>query len=203
MALDPRPGERVMGMSLVLSRGRTLFIADTNVTEFPSAEAMADMACEAAAAARRFGVEPRVALLSYSTFGNPAGERSEKIQEAVRLLDARHPDFEYEGEMNADVALDPDHTRLYPFSRLTGPANVLIMPAIHSASISTKLLRAAGGATVLGPMLVGLEKPVQIARLGAGVSDILTLAALAAHDLSANPEFCRPAGSHEHAPPIG
>jgi malate dehydrogenase (oxaloacetate-decarboxylating)(NADP+) len=143
------------------------------------------MACEAAAAARRFGVEPRVALLSYSTFGNPAGERSEKIQEAVRLLDARNPDFEYEGEMNADVALDPDHTRLYPFSRLTGPANVLIMPAIHSASISTKLLRAAGGATVLGPMLVGLEKPVQIARLGAGVADILTLAALAAHDLSA------------------
>ncbi|WP_439632608.1 NADP-dependent malic enzyme [Glycocaulis sp.] len=185
MALDPKPGERVMGMSLVLSRGRTLFIADTNVTEFPSAQAMADMACEAASAARRFGVEPRVALLSYSTFGNPAGERSEKIQEAVRLLDARNPDFEYEGEMNADVALDPDHTRLYPFSRLTGPANVLIMPAIHSASISTKLLRAAGGATVLGPMLVGLEKPVQIARLGAGVADILTLAALAAHDLSA------------------
>ena len=184
LVLDPKPGERVMGMSVVLSQGRTLFIADTNVTEFPDAEAMADMACEAAAAARRFGVEPRVALLSYSTFGNPAGDRAEKIIEAVRLLDARAVDFEYEGEMNADVALDPDHVRLFPFSRLTGPANVLIMPAIHSASISTKLLRAAGGATVLGPMLVGLEKPVQIARLGAGVSDILTLAALAAHDLS-------------------
>jgi len=93
-------------------------------------------------------------------------------------------DFEYEGEMNADVALDPDHRRLYPFSRLSGPANVLVMPAIHSASIATKLMRAAGGATVLGPMLVGLEKPVQIARLGASVNDILTLAALAAHDLS-------------------
>ena len=184
LVLDPKPGERVMGMSLVLSRGRTLFIADTNVTEFPTAEAMADMACEAAEAARRFGVEPRVALLSYSTFGNPAGDRAEKIIEAVKLLDTRGVDFEYEGEMNADVALDPDHVRLYPFSRLTGPANVLIMPAIHSASISTKLLRAAGGATVLGPMLVGLSKPVQIARLGAGVSDILTLAALAAHDLS-------------------
>ena len=188
LALDPAPGERVMGMSLVLSRGRTLFIADTNVTEFPPAEALADMACQAAAAARRFGVEPRVALLSYSTFGNPAGDRAEKIQEAVRLLDARQPDFEYEGEMNADVALDPDHRRIYPFSRLSGPANVLIMPAIHAASISTKLMRAAGGATVLGPMLLGLSRPVQIARLGAGVSDIMTLAALAAHDLSAEAE---------------
>ena len=183
LVLDNAPGERVMGMSLVLSRGRTLFIADTNVTEFPSPEALADMACETAAAARRFGSEPRVAFLSYSTFGNPAGDRADAIQEAVKALDERETDFEYEGEMNADVALDPDHRRLYPFSRLSGPANVLIMPAIHSASIATKLMGAAGGATVLGPMLLGIEKPVQIARLGAGVSDILTLAALAAHDL--------------------
>ena len=188
LALDPARGERVMGMSLVLSQGRMLFIADTNVTEFPSEDALADMACEAAAAARRFGVDPRVALLSYSTFGNPSGERSDKIQAAVRILDGRDVDFEYEGEMSADVALDPDHQRLYPFSRLSGPANVLIMPAIHSASISTKLMRAAGGATVLGPMLLGLEKPVQIARLGAGVADIMNLAAIAAHDLSAEAE---------------
>ena len=187
LVLDPAVGERVMGMSLVLSRGRTLFIADTNVTEFPSPAALADMACETAAAARRFGAEPRVAFLSYSTFGNPAGDRADAIQEAVAALDQRETDFEYEGEMNADVALDPDHRRLYPFSRLSGPANVLIMPAIHSASIATKLMGAAGGATVLGPMLLGLEKPVQIARLGAGVSDILTLAALAAHDLSEEP----------------
>jgi len=184
LALDPKPNERVMGMSLVLSQGHTLFIADTNVTEFPSPAALADMACETAAAARRFGVDPRVAFLSYSTFGNPSGDRADAIQEAVAALDGRDTDFEYEGEMNADVALDPDHRRLYPFSRLSGPANVLIMPAIHSASIATKLMGAAGGATVLGPMLLGLEKPVQIARLGAGVSDILTLAALAAHDLS-------------------
>ncbi|MGX6648866.1 NADP-dependent malic enzyme [Maricaulaceae bacterium MS644] len=184
LALDPKPNERVMGMSLVLSQGHTLFIADTNVTEFPSPIALADMACETAAAARRFGVDPRVAFLSYSTFGNPSGDRADAIQEAVAALDARETDFEYEGEMNADVALDPDHRRLYPFSRLSGPANVLIMPAIHSASIATKLMGAAGGATVLGPMLLGLEKPVQIARLGAGVADILTLAALAAHDLS-------------------
>ncbi|WP_439636126.1 NADP-dependent malic enzyme [Oceanicaulis sp.] len=184
LVLDTAENERVMGMSLVLSRGRTLFIADTNVTEFPSPEALADIAVETAAAAKRFGVTPRVAFLSYSTFGNPSGDRADAIQKAVSYLDARSVDFEYEGEMNADVALDPDHRRLYPFSRLTGPANVLVMPAIHSASIATKLMRAAGGATVLGPMLVGLEKPVQIARLGASVNDILTLAALAAHDLS-------------------
>lgn len=186
LVLDPAEGERVMGMSLVLSRGRTLFIADTNVTEFPKPDALADMAVETAAAARRFGVEPRVAFLSYSTFGNPAGERADAIQSAVAALDKREVDFEYEGEMNADVALDADHRRIYPFSRLTGPANVLIMPAIHSASIATKLLGAAGGATVLGPMLLGLEKPVQIARLGASVSEILNLAVMAAHDLSVN-----------------
>ncbi|WP_440958362.1 NADP-dependent malic enzyme [Oceanicaulis sp. LC35] len=184
LVLDTAENERVMGMSLVLSRGRTLFISDTNVTEFPSPEALADIAVETAAAAKRFGVTPRVAFLSYSTFGNPAGDRADAIQKAVSYLDERGVDFEYEGEMNADVALDPDHRRLYPFSRLSGPANVLVMPAIHSASIATKLMRAAGGATVLGPMLVGLEKPVQIARLGASVNDILTLAALAAHDLS-------------------
>ncbi|WP_273144286.1 NADP-dependent malic enzyme [Oceanicaulis alexandrii] len=184
LVLDTAENERVMGMSLVLSRGRTLFISDTNVTEFPSPEALADIAVETAAAAKRFGVTPRVAFLSYSTFGNPSGDRADAIQKAVSYLDERGVDFEYEGEMNADVALDPDHRRLYPFSRLTGPANVLVMPAIHSASIATKMMRAAGGATVLGPMLVGLEKPVQIARLGASVNDILTLAALAAHDLS-------------------
>ena len=184
LVLDPAEGERVMGMSLVLSRGRTLFIADTNVTEFPKPDALADMAVETAAAARRFGVEPKVAFLSYSTFGNPAGERADAIQSAVAALDKRDVDFEYEGEMNADVALDADHRCIYPFSRLTGPANVLIMPAIHSASIATKLLGAAGGATVLGPMLLGLEKPVQIARLGASVSEILNLAVMAAHDLS-------------------
>jgi malate dehydrogenase (oxaloacetate-decarboxylating)(NADP+) len=130
------------------------------------------------------GFDPRVAFLSYSTFGNPAGQRSEKIQTAVRLLDMRGVDFEYEGEMAADVALDPGHRVLYPFSRLTKPANVLIMPAFHSASIATKLLRAGGGATVLGPMLLGTEKPAQIARLGATVSEIVTLAALAAYDFS-------------------
>ena len=182
LVLDPAPGQRVMGMSIALAKGRTLFIADTNISEFPDSEALADIATETAAAAKGFGFTPRVAFLSYSTFGNPQGQRSDKLQEAVRLLDERGVDFEYEGEMNVDVALDPSHRFLYPFSRLQGPANVLVMPAIHAASIATKLLRVAGGATVIGPMLVGVEKPVQIARLGASVSEITTLAALAAYD---------------------
>ena len=182
LVLDPAPGQRVMGMSIALAKGRTLFIADTNIAEFPDSEALADIAVETAATAKGFGFTPRVAFLSYSTFGNPQGSRSDKLQEAVRLLDERGVDFEYEGEMNVDVALDPSHRFLYPFSRLKGPANVLVMPAIHAASIATKLLRVAGGATVIGPMLVGVEKPVQIARLGASVSEITTLAALAAYD---------------------
>jgi malate dehydrogenase (oxaloacetate-decarboxylating)(NADP+) len=182
LVLDPREGERILGMSIALANNQTLFIADTNVNEFPDSETLADIAIETAAAAKGFGYTPRVAFLSYSNFGNPRGKRSEKLIRAVELLDQRGVDFQYEGEMNVDVALDPAHKSLYPFSRLKGPANVLIMPAIHSASIATKLLRASGGATVLGPMLLGFEKPVQIARLGASVSDITTLAALAAYD---------------------
>ena len=180
--LDPAEGQRVMGMSIALAKNRTLFIADTNIAEFPDEYALADIAIETAATAKGFGFTPRVAFLSYSTFGNPSGDRSDKLRRAVEILDERGVDFEYEGEMNVDVALDPSHRFLYPFSRLKGPANVLVMPAIHSASIATKLLRVAGGATVIGPMLVGVEKPVQIARLGASVSEITTLAALAAYD---------------------
>ena len=186
LVLDPAEGQRVMGMSIALAKERTLFIADTNVTEFPDSDALADIATEAAGAAEAFGFTPRVAFLSYSTFGNPAGQRSEKLQRAVEILDERGVEFEYEGEMNVDVALDKSHRFLYPFSRLKGPANVLVMPAIHSASIATKLLRAGGGATVLGPMLLGFERPVQIARLGASVSEITHLATLAAYDPDAH-----------------
>ncbi|MBO6795708.1 NADP-dependent malic enzyme [Maricaulis sp.] len=186
LVLDPAEGQRVMGMSIALAKERTLFIADTNVTEFPDSEALADIATEAAEAAQGFGFTPRVAFLSYSTFGNPAGQRSEKLQRAVEILDERGVEFEYEGEMSVDVALDKSHRFLYPFSRLKGPANVLVMPAIHSASIATKLLRAGGGATVLGPMLLGFERPVQIARLGASVSEITHLATLAAYDPDAH-----------------
>jgi malate dehydrogenase (oxaloacetate-decarboxylating)(NADP+) len=173
-----------MGMSIVLSRGRTIFIADTSVAEFPEPHELAQIAVQAATAARRFGVTPRVAFVSHSTFGNPRGERADRVREAVSILDRREEiDFEYEGEMNPDVALNAGAQGLYPFSRLTAPANVLVMPAIHSASISTNLLATLGGATVIGPLLLGLEAPVQIAPLGATVSDIVTCATMAAFDV--------------------
>ena len=180
LVLDHRQDERTMGVSVVVNKNRTLFIADTNITELPEAEDLADIAETTAHFAAQFGFDPRVAFLSYSTFGNPVGERMQKVRQAVRILDEREVDFEYEGDIAADVALDPMHTLTYPFSRLTGAANVLVMPAIHSASISTKLLGAVGDATVLGPFLTGLEKPVQICPLGATASEITQMATLAA-----------------------
>ena len=180
-AVDPARGERAMGISVVLAKGRTLFISDTAVCEFPNAEQLAQITMQSAAVVRTLGATPRVALVSASTFGNPQMERSEKIRDAISLLDRREEtDFEYEGEMNVDVALNPDMRELYPFSRLSEPANVLVMPAIHSASISTSLLSTAGDATVIGPVLTGLSKPIQIAPLGSTVSDIVTYATLAA-----------------------
>ena len=184
LVLDALPNKALIGMSMVINRGRTVFIADTSVTELPQGEDLANIALEAAAAVRAMGFTPRVAFLSYSTFGNPMGERGEKVREAVSILDEMADiDFEYEGDMNADIALNPGHSLLYPFSRLTGPANVLVMPAIHAASISTKLLESMSRATVIGPMLLGLEKPVQIASLGATVGDIVNLATIAAYDV--------------------
>ena len=180
LVLDHRPDERTMGVSVVVNRGKTLFIADTNITELPDAMDLANIAESTANFTREFGFEPRVAFLSYSTFGNPVGERMHKVREAVEILDERGVDFEYEGDIAADVALDPLHMLTYPFSRLTDAANVLVMPAIHSASISTKLLDTVGGATVLGPFLTGLEKPVQICKLGATASEIVQMATLAA-----------------------
>jgi malate dehydrogenase (oxaloacetate-decarboxylating)(NADP+) len=184
LVLDPLPGQAVIGMSMVINRGRTVFIADTSVTELPQGEDLANIAIESARSVRSLGFSPRVAFLSYSTFGNPMGERGEKVRDAVAILDSMNNiDFEYEGDMSADVALNPSHKLLYPFSRLTGPANVLVMPAIHAASISTKLLESMSRATVIGPMLLGLEKPVQIASLGATVGDIVNLATIAAFDV--------------------
>jgi malate dehydrogenase (oxaloacetate-decarboxylating)(NADP+) len=180
LVLAHRSEERTMGVSVVVNRGKTLFISDTNITELPNAMDLANIAQSTANFARQFGFEPRVAFLSYSTFGNPVGERMHKVRDAVKILDDRDVDFEYEGDIAADVALDPMHMLTYPFSRLTDAANVLIMPAIHSASISTKLLDTVGGATVLGPFLTGLEKPVQICSLGATASDIVQMATLAA-----------------------
>ena len=182
--IDPKPGHRVIGVSLVLARGRTVLVADTAVTEMPDAADIADIAVEAARVARALGYEPRLALLAFSTFGHPAGERSQRVLEAVQLLDQRRVDFEYDGEMAADVALNMELREAYPFCRLSGSANVLIMPAFHSASISTKLLRELGGATVIGPMLVGLDRSVQIVPLSANDAQLVNMAALAAYNVS-------------------
>ena len=134
--------------------------------------------------ARRLGYEPRLAMLAFSTFGHPQGERSARVIEAVKILDGKRVDFEYEGDMAADVALNPELAAAYPFNRLSGPANVLVMPAFHSASISTKMLQELGGATVIGPLLVGLDRPVQILQLGAKDNQIVNMAALAAYNVS-------------------
>ena len=180
--IDPSPDGRVIGMSVLLAKGRTLFIADTNITEMPDADELVEIACEAARAVKTLGYQPRIAFLSYSTFGNPMGQRSEKVREAVAMLDDMDVDFEYEGELPPDLALDTAKWANYPFMRLSGPANVLIMPAIHSAAISTLLVQELGGATVIGPILLGLQKSVQITPLGASVSKILQMATLAAYE---------------------
>jgi malate dehydrogenase (oxaloacetate-decarboxylating)(NADP+) len=179
--IDAQPGKRVFGLAIVIARGRTVFVADTTVHEQPTAVELADIAAQGAEFARRLGHEPRVAMLSYSNFGNPMWNTAQRIRDAVQLMDARVTDFEYDGEMSAEVALDPAMQKLYPFTRLSGPANVLIMPALHSANISAKLLQELGGGTVIGPLLIGLAKPVQIASMGATVSELVNLAALAAH----------------------
>jgi malate dehydrogenase (oxaloacetate-decarboxylating)(NADP+) len=181
--IDPTPGGRVMGMNVMLAKGRPVFVADTSVTELPGPADLMEIAKEAARAVRRLGHDPRVAFMSYSTFGQPQGERGQRVREAVALMDgAPDIDFEYEGEMPPDIALDPWLRANFPFMRLTDAANVLVMPAIHSASISAKLVQSLGGATVLGPLLLGLSRPVQICALSASVSQILTLATFCAYD---------------------
>jgi malate dehydrogenase (oxaloacetate-decarboxylating)(NADP+) len=180
LVLDVPKGQRSIGVNIVFIKGRVVFVADTSVHEMPTSQELAEIAIQAASVIRSFGFEPRVALLASSTFGFPRSERSERIVEAVHILDERGVDFEYDGEIAADVALDPALLALYPFCRLSDTANVLIMPAIHSASISMRLLQQAGGVTVLGPLLVGLEHPVQIAPLGAKMSEILNAAVIAA-----------------------
>ena len=180
MVLDPPRGERPIGINVLFLKGRVVFVADTSVHEMPTSEELADIAVQAAHEARRFGFTPRVALLASSTFGFPRSERSERVVEAVKILARRDVDFEYDGEMAVDVALDREKLALYPFCRLTDTANVLIMPAIHSASISTKLLQQMGGGNVIGPLLVGLDRPVQIAPLGAKMSEVYNAALIAA-----------------------
>ncbi|MBM3554808.1 MAG: NADP-dependent malic enzyme [Alphaproteobacteria bacterium] len=181
--LDPRPGRSVFGLTLIMTRDRTVFVADTTVHETPTSEQLAEIAAQTAATAKRLGHEPRVALVSFSSFGNPVHHGTERIKKAVEILDAqRRIEFEYDGEMAPDAALNPEVMKLYPHSRLKGPANILIMPGLHSANISVKLMQELGGSHVIGPLLVGLQRPAQIVGLGATVADIVTVAALTTHE---------------------
>ena len=181
--IDPIPGQHVIGLQVIVLRGRTVFIGDARVNENPDSETIAGIAIQAAAKAREMGHEPRVAFLSDSNFGNPPRPANATIHGAIKILDEQNVDFEYDGDMAADTALDYDlMQRLYPFSRLTGPANVLVMPGLNSANISAKLLQEMAGGTAIGPILIGLSKPIQVVQMGATINDIITLAALAACD---------------------
>ena len=168
------------GFTALMHKGRIVFIADTLVHEWPDQYDLANIAQSGARVARHLGLEPRVAFVSFSTFGYPVSERAEKMHEAPRVLDERGVDFEYEGEMTVDVALNPAAQAQYPFSRLTGPANILVVPARHSASISVKLMQEMAGATVIGPILTGLDKSIQICSSTSTANDILNMAILAA-----------------------
>ncbi|MEO0401734.1 MAG: NADP-dependent malic enzyme [Pseudomonadota bacterium] len=177
---DASADSKASGITALIHKGRIVFIADTLVHEWPDEEDLADIAEQAATVARNMGLEPRVAFVSFSTFGYPVSERAEKMHFAPRVLDKRGVDFEYEGEMTVDVALNTQAQAAYPFSRLTGPANILIVPARHSASISVKLMQEMGGATVIGPILAGVGGSIQICSSGSTANDILNMAVLAA-----------------------
>ena len=177
---DVSAEDEAVGVTALLLRGRIVLIADTLVHEWPMEEDLANIAERAAAVARGLGLEPRVAFVSFSTFGYPVSERAEKMHKAAAVLDRRGVDFEYEGEMTVDVALNTKSQAAYPFQRLTGPANILVVPARHSASISVKLMQEMGGATVIGPILAGADKPIQICQSVSTVNDILNMAVLAA-----------------------
>tara|TARA_B100000683_G_scaffold263019_2_gene290830 strand:- start:372 stop:2717 length:2346 start_codon:yes stop_codon:yes gene_type:complete len=182
LAIDPVRGAEVFGLSMVMSRGRTIFIADTTINERPTGEQLARIARQCAEKARTMGYEPRVAFLSYANYGNPPGALAAQVREAVAILDDETANFEYDGEMSPDVALDMDLRVVYPFCRLTGPANILIMPGLHAAAISSQILHKLGGGTVIGPLLTGLTRAVQIAPINANDADLVNFASLAAHD---------------------
>ena len=182
--IDPAPKSRIFGMSIIMVEGRTLFVADTTVHHLPSSEELADIACQTAEIAKKLGYNPRVAMLSFANFGNPAIEGTERVHGAIEVLDSRKVDFEYDGEMTVDVALNPKSLAFYPFCRLSRPANILIMPGLHSANIASRLIDSVGAGKTIGPLLTGLKNSAQIVRVGASVSEIVTLALFAAYDTS-------------------
>jgi malate dehydrogenase (oxaloacetate-decarboxylating)(NADP+) len=178
--IEKKSDSILFGLSMLLVNGRTIFLSDTTVNELPSAQELADITIQTASKVRKMGDEPSVALISFSNFGNPMREKAARIREAVSILDSKNVDFDYDGEMSVDVALNPSLMKLYPFCRLSKPVNTLIMPALHTADASAKLLKALSNSSSIGPILCGMEKPVQIVQMGYSVSEILNLAALAA-----------------------
>ena len=178
---DSRPGEIMFGLNLVVNRGKTIFICDTSVIEYPDANQLAEMAVSASRVVKLFGFDPKVAFLSHSTFGQPVTDRTKRISDAVELLKKKKVDFKFDGEMQPDVALEEIYKELYPFSEIVGNSNVLIMPSQHSAAISYKMIKSMSRAKVIGPLLIGLGLPIEIAPLRSSTSDILNLASIAAY----------------------
>jgi malate dehydrogenase (oxaloacetate-decarboxylating)(NADP+) len=176
----PRPGEEIFGMTMLISKGKTILIADTNVRDFPSADRLASVSISCVRVARLFGFDPKVAFLSHSTFGKPVSKNTKHVRDAIELLKTKKVDFDFDGEMQPDVALNPIYQEIYPFSKIVGKANILMMPALHSAAISTKLMKSFGGAKLIGPLLIGLGLPIEVAPLRSSTSDILNLASIAA-----------------------
>ena len=179
--VDPRPGEIMFGLNLIVNRGKTIFICDTSVIEYPNAEQLAEMAKSAARVVRLFGIDPKIAFLSHSTFGQPATDRTKRLSDAVEILKKSNVDFKFDGEMQPDVALEEIYKELYPFSEIVGNSNVLIMPSQHSAAISYKMIKSMSRAKVIGPLLIGLGLPIEIAPLRSSTSEILNLASIAAY----------------------
>ncbi len=179
--VDPRPGEEIFGMTMINSKGKTVLVADTNVKDFPSAERLANVSKSCVRVARLFGFDPKVAFLSHSTFGKPISKNTKHVRDAIEILKKEQVDFDFDGEMQPDVALNPMYQEVYPFSKIVGKANILIMPALHSAAISTKLMKEYGGAKLIGPLLIGLGLPIEVAPLRSSTSDILNLASVAAY----------------------
>ncbi len=179
--IDPRQGEIMFGLNMVVNKGRTVFIADTTVHEYPSSSELAEIAISAARVVRLFGFNPKIAFLSHSTFGQPVTSRTKHIRDAVEILKNKKVNFKFDGDMQPDVALSSEYKDLYPFSEIVGNANVLIMPGQHSAAISYKIMKSLGGAKVIGPLLVGLGQPIEIAPLRSSTSDIINLASVAAY----------------------
>ena len=178
--VDARPGEILFGLNLLITPKKTVFIADTQVNDFPSADNLIKIAMSTVRVARLFGFDPKVAFLSHSTFGKPSSRNTKHVREAIEILKKKEVDFDFDGEMQPDVALNPKYKETYPFSKIVGNANILIMPALHSAAISTKLMRTIGGAKTIGPLLIGLGLPIEIAPLRSSSNDILNLASVAA-----------------------